>query len=109
MDHHKAHVHNIGCDVHLPGAFTLEQALVVLLLQRQQLTGSLADLGQRVLDAPHLALVAQTILADDLQLLVQTGLLIRPARGDIRLREDGRDTTVDHLVGFVTVAGPERK
>lgn len=45
---------------------TLEQTLVVLLLQSQQLTGSLADLGQRVLDAPHLALVAESEVTDDL-------------------------------------------
>lgn len=80
---------------------TLEQTLVVLLLQSQQLTGSLADLGQRVLDAPHLALVAESEVTDDLQLLVQAGLLVRTTRRHVRLGEYRRGTTVHHLVDFV--------
>lgn len=46
-----------------PPAHTLKQPPRVLLVQRQQLPRSLADLGQRELDPPDLALVAQPILA----------------------------------------------
>lgn len=76
---------------------TLEQTLVVLLFEGQQLSGSLADLGQSVLDAPHFALVTQTIFADGLQLLVQTGLLVRPTGSYIGLREDRRNAAINHF------------
>jgi hypothetical protein len=45
----------------------------------------LADLGEGELDAPHFALVAETILADKLQLLVKALLLKRAARGGVHL------------------------
>merc|ERR1719300_1239465 len=54
---------------------TLEQSALVLLLQGEQLSGGGPDLGQGELHAPHLTLVTQTILADELQLLVEAGLL----------------------------------
>ena len=58
----------------------LEQAARVLLLQREQISGGLADLGERVADAPHLLLVAQAELADELELLVEALLLEGAAR-----------------------------
>ncbi len=58
----------------------LEQAARVLLLQREQISGRLADLGERVADAPHLLLVAQAELADELELLVEALLLEGAAR-----------------------------
>jgi len=51
---------------------TLEQALGVLLVEREQRTGSTTDLGEGQLDAPDLALVAETIFADELELSVPT-------------------------------------
>lgn len=75
---------------------TLEKTLLVLLIQSQQLTGSLTDLSQSVLDAPDLTLVAQTILADDFQLLVQTRLFIRATGSHIGLREDRGYAAVNH-------------
>lgn len=38
------------------------------------LPGSTSDLGEGELDTPHLALVAQTVLADDLQF----GVTVQP-------------------------------
>ncbi len=55
----------------------LEDALGVLLVQREQGTSSIANLAQHHLHAPQLTLVAQAILADQLQLSVQALLLIR--------------------------------
>jgi hypothetical protein len=49
---------------------TFEQALGVLLVEGEERTGSTTDLGQGQLDAPDLALVAQSIFADELQLSV---------------------------------------
>jgi len=53
----------------------LEEALGVLLVQGEKLTSSLADLGQGVLDTPDLTLVLQAVLANELELLVETLLL----------------------------------
>jgi len=56
---------------------TLEKALGVLLVESEQRTGSTTDLGQSQLDSPDLALVAETILADELQLSVPNPTLTR--------------------------------
>jgi len=64
---------------------TFKQTLGVLLIQSEQLSGSFTDLGQGELDPPHLTLVPQSILANEFQLLVETGLLKGTARGDICL------------------------
>ncbi|KAI8420525.1 hypothetical protein MSG28_008997 [Choristoneura fumiferana] len=62
----------------------------------QQLTGSLTDARQGVLDPPHFTLVAETIFANDFQLLVETGLLERAAGCDIGLGKDRRYSVVHH-------------
>merc|ERR1740129_455605 len=56
----------------------LKEPLGVLLLESEQLTSSGPDQGQAVLDAPYLTLVPQTVLSNELQLLVKTSLLKRP-------------------------------
>lgn len=76
---------------------TLEQSLLVLLLQREQLTSSLADLGECVLNAPYFTLVAQTELSDNFQLSIETGLFVRTTRCHISFREDRWYSVVDHL------------
>merc|ERR1719471_78910 len=43
------------------------------------------DQGQAVLHAPHLTLVPQTVLADELQLLVKASLLEGPPWGGVHL------------------------
>jgi hypothetical protein len=58
----------------------LEETLGVLLVESEQLTGSTTDLGQSQTDTPDLTLVAQAILADELQLRVQSSSLERTAR-----------------------------
>merc|ERR550525_1422966 len=62
---------------------TLKEPAGVLLLQSEQLTSGGPDQGQAVLHAPHLALVPQTVLADELELLVETGLLEGPPWGGV--------------------------
>lgn len=76
---------------------SLEQALLVLLLEGEQLTGRLADLGERVLDSPDLALVAKSKLSDDSQLSIETRLLVGTTGRDERLRVDGWYSVIDHL------------
>lgn len=76
---------------------TFEQPLGVLLFEGEQLTGSLTDAGKRVLDAPYLTLVAETILSDDLQLLVETRLLEGTTRRHIGFGEYRRYPVVHHL------------
>jgi hypothetical protein len=58
----------------------LKDALGVLLVQRQQHAGGLADLRQDHLHAPELALVAEAVLAHQLELGVQALLLERTPR-----------------------------
>ena len=67
-----------------------EQALRVGRLQRQQLTGSLADAGQRIVDAVNFSLVAETVLAGQLHFVVQAGLDVRATGDLVNLGELGR-------------------
>jgi len=63
----------------------LKEPLGVLLLESEQLTSSGPDQGQAVLHAPDLTLVPQTVLSNELQLLVETSLLERPPWGRVHL------------------------
>ena len=58
---------------------TLEDALGILGIERQESTGGLAELGQGVLDAPDLALAAEAVLTDELELGVEALLLVGTA------------------------------
>jgi len=69
---------------------TLEKATGVLVLQSQELTGSTTNVGKGETNAPDLALVTETVLTDELQLLVETG---------------GLERTTGDLVGLGTVLG----
>jgi hypothetical protein len=51
-----------------------------LLVEGEELTGGLADLGERVLDAPDLGLVLKTVLSNELELLVETLLFAQSTR-----------------------------
>ena len=80
----------------------LEQALRFLLVEREQITSSLADLGERVAHAPHLVLVAQTELADELELLIETLLTVGTTRCRVGLvvnewNTDHRETSTNNL------------
>mmetsp|Transcript_51844 Transcript_51844/g.130222 ORF Transcript_51844/g.130222 Transcript_51844/m.130222 type:complete len:224 (+) Transcript_51844:1286-1957(+) len=57
---------------------SLEHADGVLLLECEEVPCRRPHLGEGVLDAPHLTLVLQAVLADDLHLAVQPLLLERP-------------------------------
>ena len=50
-------------------SISFEKTLGILILQGKELTGSLTDLSQGVLDAPDLTLVLQTEFSDDFQFL----------------------------------------
>ena len=58
---------------------TLEDALGILGIEREESTGGLAELGQGVLDAPDLALAAEAVLTDELELGVEALLLVGTA------------------------------
>jgi len=78
---------------------SLEEALGVLLVKGQELTGSTTDLGEGKLDTPDLTLVAETVLANELQLGVKSGGL-EGATGDlsglgVRERSHGVDCSAD--------------
>jgi len=60
--------------------FTFEDTLRVLLIERQKNTRRVAELVQRKLHAPELALVAKAELANDLEFGVETFLLERTSR-----------------------------
>merc|ERR1719300_2279183 len=75
----------------------LEQTAGVLLFQSEELTGSLPDVGQDQLDPPHLTLVPQAELADELQLLVEAGLLEGAPGGREDLGSLFGDATVHHV------------
>jgi len=82
----------------------LKESTGVLLIQRQQLSRGRADLGDDILDAPHLALVAQTKLTDELQLLVEALLLKGAPGGRVRLAAyqlDARHSPQVRLLGLV--------
>lgn len=57
----------------------LEDALGVLGVEGEEGPGGLAELGQGVLDAPDLALAAEAVLADELELGVEALLLVGTA------------------------------
>ena len=62
----------------------------MLLLKREELPGGLPNLGEAELDASDRPLVPQPELADELQLLVEAGLLEGPPRRHVRLARHDR-------------------
>jgi hypothetical protein len=60
---------------------SLEQSSGVFLLESQQLSGRLSELGQQQVHSPHLTLVLEAVLAHQLQLVVDTLLLEGTTRG----------------------------
>jgi hypothetical protein len=64
---------------------SLEQALGVLVVEGEQHTGSLTHLGEHVLHSPDLSLAAKAVLSAELELLVETLLLVRASHRSVRL------------------------
>lgn len=56
---------------------SLEDSLRVLRVKRQQDTGSLSELSERILHSPDLALAPQAVFTDKLQFRIKTLLLVR--------------------------------
>ena len=61
---------------------TFEKSLGVLLVEGEEGTGDLSDLGDGQLDSPDFSLVSETELTDEFQLLVESGLLVTSRGGD---------------------------
>merc|ERR1712100_344294 len=61
-------------------SIALEQSARVTLVQSEELTSCLSDLGEGQLNAPDFSLVAETVLSDDLQLTEQSVLIERFSR-----------------------------
>lgn len=59
---------------------SFEDAPWVLLVEREELPGRVTDPTQDELDAPELALAPETVLSDELQLRVETLLLVWTTR-----------------------------
>merc|ERR1711862_828817 len=62
-------------------SISLEKPFLILLFESEQLSGSRPNLGQTVLDPPDFPLVPQAVFTNQLQLLVQAGLLEGPPWG----------------------------
>ena len=60
---------------------TFEQPPGVLLLKGEQLSGSLPELGEQEVHSPYLSLALEAVLADQLQLVVDSFLLEGSSRG----------------------------
>ena len=58
-----------------------EQPSGVLLLKGEQLSGGLSELGQQEVHSPYLSLALEAVLADQLQLVVDSFLLEGSSRG----------------------------
>ncbi len=93
---HAALIEDSDADEAPEEGVSLEEPLGVPLLQGEELPGGLADLGEGELDPPDLALVPEPVLPDELELLVEAGLLVGPARGRVDLGVDGGDAVVHH-------------
>jgi hypothetical protein len=70
--------------------FTLEDTTLILLIESKKGTGSSTDLGQEKLDTPHLTLVLETELPNNLHLGFKTLLF----EGTLGLLEGGGIVTV---------------
>jgi len=72
---HAAFIQHSDTDETTQQSVTLEQPAGIFVLKGEELTSSLSDLGQGVLDPPDLTLVLKTIFTNKFQFLVQTRLL----------------------------------
>ena len=61
---------------------TFEKSLGVFLIEGEESTGDLSDLGDGQLDSPDFSLVSETELTNEFQLLVESGLLVTSRGGD---------------------------
>jgi hypothetical protein len=80
---HAGLVEDTDADETTDQGVSLEEALGVLLVEGKKLTSSTTNLGQSQTDSPDLTLVAQAILADELELGVKSSGL-EGATGDTR-------------------------
>jgi len=98
---HAALVEDTDTDQTANERIALEETLGVLLVKSEELTGSTTDLGEGELDAPDLTLVAETVLADSLQLSVETGRLEGTTGDLVGLARLGAERDVSRCVRWV--------
>lgn len=79
---HSGLVKDTDADETANESIALEETLGVLLVKSKELTSSTTNLGEGEEHTPHLTLVAETVLADELQLSVQSSGL-EGATGDL--------------------------
>jgi len=98
---HAALVQDSDTDQATQERVTFEQPARILLLERQQLSGSGTDLGKAVLHPPYLTLVPKSVLSNELQLLVKTSLLEGSSWGGVHLTALQRNPPVHHRGNFL--------
>jgi hypothetical protein len=76
------------------GAF--EESLGIVSFESEELSGSLSDLGEGVLDSPDLSLTSETVLTTESELLVESFLLERSSRGLVSLGEVSMSGALGH-------------
>ena len=82
IETHAGLVEHTNADETTDKGVTLEETLGILRVELEQLTGRTTNLGQDETDTPDLALVAQAVLAGELQLHIETRILERTT-GDL--------------------------
>ena len=82
IETHTRLVEHTDADEPTDEGVTLEETLGVFRVELEQLTGRTTNLGQDETDTPDLALVAQAVLAGELQLRIETRIL-EGATGDL--------------------------
>ena len=82
IETHTRLVEHTDADEPTDESVTLEETLRVLRVELEQFTSRTTNLGQDETNAPDLALVAQAVLAGELQLRVETRIL-EGATGDL--------------------------
>lgn len=58
-----------------------EKSSRVFFLKGEQFSGCLSELGQGEMDSPYFSLILETVLANKLQLMIDSFLLEGPSRG----------------------------
>ena len=97
IEAHALLVEHTDADEAADEGVSLKEALGVLLVELEELTGRTADLGQDERDAPDLALVAETELSSELELGVEAGRLEGTAR-DLQEEEAQQQEQMDEYL-----------
>ena len=86
-----------------------EKPLGVLLVERKERTGGLTDRSEHELHAPDFALAAKSVLAAELELLIEAFLLKRTTRCLEHLRRVASGAALGHLVRLSLSRGQKKQ